>query len=110
MPKIKFPRICKKLTDTNCELIKTAKLLLVSVIPMEDITFSSDFIKYETENVSPIPFSQFFLLLIFLRPDGEIFTTVRPRHGSDLLFKQTKVTKEQYYRSLIGEDFQIVIG
>jgi hypothetical protein len=109
MPKIKFSHLTKKLMDANGNLIDSAKLLLVSVIPMDDITFSADFIQYETDGLHAIPFSQFFLLLIFLRPDGEIFTTVRPRHGSDQSFKASKVTKEQYYRGLVGQEFEVVI-
>lgn len=106
MPHIKFSQLQKKLLNSSGEVIETAKLLLVSVIPMEDISPATDFIEYETDNKVSIPFSEFYLLLIFLRPDGEIFTTVRPRHS----IKKGELTKEQYYRGLVGSEFEIIIN
>lgn len=96
----------KKLVDVDGNPIRTAKLLLVSVIPMEDLSLGHDFLRYDTDDLYTISFSEFYLLLIFLRPDGEIFTTVRPRHTGG----PQNYNKEQYYRSLIGQDFEVVIN
>ena len=102
MPTIKFSNPPLKLYDADGYLIKTAKLLLVTSVHIDDVRDNPAFIDYETDNKYILPYSEFYTVLIFLIKPGEIFTELRPshsRHGS---------TKD-YYKQFVGQKFQIEI-
>jgi hypothetical protein len=104
MDKIKFSHAYKKLLGTDGQPIKTAKLLLVLTVPMESLSDAKEFIDYDTDNGKyKITFSTFYLLLIFQKPSGDLFTTVRPQFGRF-------GSKKMYYESLVGKDIQIVLN
>jgi hypothetical protein len=58
---------------------------------------------YDTENgKNRLSHEAFYLLLIFQKPDGDLFTDVRPQWSQ-------YGNKQKYYEDLIGHQFQIEI-
>jgi hypothetical protein len=99
---IKFSHTYKKLEGVNGLQIRTAKLLLVLVISQEQLLAAKDFVEYETDNGNyVIGYSTFYILMLLQKPDGDLFTTVRPQWGS---FGD----KQKYYSQYIGQDVTIV--
>jgi hypothetical protein len=109
MPDIKFTHLYKKLLDDQGRPVKTAKLLLVTVISLEELTAAQDFYKYDTDNGTyKIPYSDHYLVLLFQKPDGELFTTVRNRYNHKV-YKHLPATKDNYYKNLVGKEFNVVV-
>lgn len=100
--KIKFSHTYKKLQDEQGNTIKNAKLLLAVPVQMESISQAKDFLAYDTDNKYMIPFSSWYVMLLFQKPFGDLFTTVRP------MFSKFG-NKHKYYEGLIGQEFDIVI-
>jgi hypothetical protein len=74
------------------------KLLEVYTVNLEMLHQS--FRDYDTDGVYPLPSEGIFLLLIFQKPDDEIFTTLR----------RYDFRKWTYYSSNCGKMFSIEIG
>lgn len=101
-PKIKFSHAYRKLQDDQGDLIKNAKLLLAIPVQMESIREAKDFLSYDTDNKYTIPFSSWYVMLLFQKPFGDLFTTVRPMFGKF-------GNKQKYYEALIGHEFDILV-
>lgn len=102
-PSIKFSNVYKKLLGQDGQPIKSAKLLLVLVVPQDSFRGCIEFIDYDTDNGKySIPYSAYHLILLFQKPGGDLFTTVRPQWGK-------LGDKKEYYNSLIGKELQIII-
>lgn len=83
--------------------IRKAKLLLVISAAQESFARAHDFIAYETDHGKhSIPFSTFHLILLFQKPTGDLFTTVRPQWGK-------LGDKKPYYDALVGKELDIII-
>lgn len=82
---------------------------------MEMISQAKDFLEYDTTHESgkyALGFQSYYLLLIFQKPFGDLFTTVRPMYGAyDRRSKsqQQTISKQKYYEGLIGQEFDIII-
>jgi len=105
-PIIHFSHIYPKLLDQHDECISTARLLAVEKIELADQHPS--FLAYDTDygenHHFPLPSAGTFLLLIFLKPHEEgpalnLVSTLRPWTWS----------KEQYYRALRGNIFEVEV-
>ena len=99
MSVIKFSHTYRKLRDCNEEIIKTARLVGVYKIYLEEE--KQCFFNYDTDNGAyKLPPKGLYIMLLFLKPDGKnLFTTLR-RFTND---------KHQYYWGKVGETFNIVI-
>ena len=103
MPKIKFSQLYDKLCTIRDDPIKTAWLLGVYEIHLEDQ--HPLFIAYDTDDIYKLPSKGKYLMLLFLKPQEEgmpatnLFTTLR-RHT---------LQKYNYYRKLVGQEFKIVL-
>lgn len=103
-PQIKFAHAYNKLLNDQREVIKEAKLLLALPVPMETISTAKDFLDYDTDNGRyTLGFSTFYVMLLFQKPFGDLFTTVRPMHGR-------YGNKHEYYKQFIGKEFDIVVA
>jgi hypothetical protein len=103
-PQMKFSHAYKKLLDQHGNAIKEAKLLLVVPVSHDMISRAKDFIAYDTDNGKyTLSFATFYVMLIFQKPFGDLFTTVRPMHGRF-------GNKQTYYEGMIGQEFEIVIN
>lgn len=104
MASIKFSHLYNKLKDVEGKPIKKAKLLLVISVTNDSIRTMKDFLEYDTDNGKYIiPYASWYLLLIFLKPNGDLFTTVRPQWNN-------VGDKKPYYDSLIGQELDIIIN
>lgn len=101
-PRIKFSHAYKKLQHVNGQPIKTAKLLLVLSVPQDSFRRAIEFLDYDTDGKYSIPYSTYHIIMIFQKPNGDIFTTVRPQWGQ---YGDKKV----YYDTLVGKEFDIII-
>lgn len=102
MAKIKFSHAYTKLLHEG-EPVKEAKLLLVVQVRIEDITESKDFLNYDTDNGKyNLMYSSLYAMLLFQKPSGDVFTTVRPAYGR-------YGNKYEYYKKFIGQVFDVVI-
>lgn len=105
-PKIKFSHIYQKLmvfggTGGSPVPCTRAKLLQVLTVTIEEL--SKLFIDYDTDfNKYKLAYDTLYLMLIFQKPDGNIFTTLRP-----MSYKFGD--KRKYYQELVGKDFEVVI-
>ena len=97
---------------------RTATLLLVVPASPDEIA-NRAFLKYECEGeLLQFPNAEYYLLLLFQKPDGDIFTTVRARYNetkpsrySDKVkLSASNKSKEAYYKELIGQQFNIIIN
>jgi hypothetical protein len=103
MASIKFSHVYNKLKDVDGKPIKTAKLLLVLPVANDAIREMKDFIEYDTDKGKyTIQYATWYLLLLFLKPNGDLFTTVRPQWNNF-------GNKKPYYDKLIGHDLDVVI-
>lgn len=101
METIKFRKPFHKLKNSEGNPIQEAKLVFITKVPIDDVSGLVDFWKYD--NDTDISYSEFYTLLLFVKPFGDMFPVFRPshsRHGSTY----------EYYRKLIGETFKIEIG
>ncbi len=105
MASISFDKEYLKLLDRDGFLIEKAKLLLVLPIPQDQLILAKDFIEID-EEASGLRFETLYIILLFQKPNGELFTSVRTAFGKS--FKKV-VNKKQYYESLIGQDLEIKI-
>jgi hypothetical protein len=104
MSKIQFSHPYKKLQGPDGKPVKTAKLLLVVPAMYETIAHSLGFLDYDTDNgLYALPYSTAYLLLLFQKPNGELFTTVRPQFNK-------YGDKRKYYEDLVDHQFQVVIN
>jgi hypothetical protein len=99
MNRIKFSYEYRKLLGANY-----SSVILLEVIVVNLDGLSKHFIGYDTDSVYKLPAKGEYLLLIFDKnfnpsPAKNIFTTLRRWTGH----------KEEYYRSKIGQQFQIEI-
>lgn len=95
MPTIKFSHTYNKLIGDN-GVIDEATLLQVLPVNLEDLT--SSFLSYDTDNgVYSLPKKGKYLMLIFLKDNHELFTTLR----------RSTPQKENYYKGLTGKLFTI---
>lgn len=92
---IKFSHRYSKLSglDDNNQV----KLLQVINVKLENL--SNSFLFYDTDGVYQLPKKGDYLMLIFEKGLGDIFTTLR----------RTTPEKEKYYRAYEGEFFTIKI-
>jgi hypothetical protein len=109
-PTIIFSHAYKKLM-LNGKPTQTATLLLVLNVPMGAIQDSKDFLEYDTDNKFVLPYDTWYLVLIFKKSNGDLFTTVRPASRNKMAFgfNAKYKSKEEYYKGLIGQEFQIQI-
>jgi len=111
-PSILFSHAYKKLL-VDGRPIRTATLLLVLYVQMEELTQAKQFIEYDTDNgVYKIPFDTYYLLLVFQKSNGDLFTTVRPASRNKMAFgfNAKYKSKFDYYRGLVGQEFNILIN
>lgn len=95
MKKINFSYQFSKITH-NGKLIEAARLMQVIELDLADISqelrdYDTDFGKFK------IPAKGLYLLLLFMHPNGSLFTTLR-RHTPP---------KAEYYKASVGFVFQI---
>jgi hypothetical protein len=95
--KIKFSHKYKKLSLLKGWICESAKLL--EVLNVELAELSPEFIDYDTDGIYPLPKSGRYMMLIFQKEDGNIFTTLR-RFTPD---------KYSYYNGAIGQEFEVEI-
>lgn len=90
--------------NNRSQIIKTAKLLGVYLIGLEDQ--SSEFLSYDTDKgIFSLPKSGLYIMLLFEKPwtglaGRNLFTTLRPAWPSK---------KIHYYKSKIGMEFEIIL-
>lgn len=98
MPSIKFSHRYKKLHKALLgQALPKARLLEIINVRLEDL--SHWFIAYDTDDGEyELPKTGDYMMLIFEGESG-IFTTIRRRTDE----------KEKYYRSLIGNVFDLII-
>lgn len=102
-PTLKFKREYKKLRDKIGLIVNKAKLLMVLTVPMDDMKDLKDFWIYEfDEHKNDLGFSEFYTVLILQKPDGNIFTAVRPSHSR-------LGSTAEYYAKYIGETLNVEI-
>lgn len=98
---IKFNQPYTKLKDA-AGYVKTARLLEVLFVSPE--LLSRQFLKYDTDESYPFGSGQ-HLLLLFQKPNGDLFTTIRSAFNG---YGKQK-SKADFYSDLRGEMFNIVI-
>jgi hypothetical protein len=104
---IRFSHKYIKLMDGRGEAIRKATLL--QVLPVELGTLSPQFIDYDTDNGKyKLPFKGMYLLLIFQKPNCDLFTTIRSMHSYQK-WRGEQVNKLPYYQNLVGKVFDIII-
>jgi hypothetical protein len=103
MPKIQFSHAYFKLMGDDGEPITKATLL--QVVPVEQDKLTPCFLKYDTAHTQgnyAIKYNTVHIILLFLKPNGELFTTIRPQYTQ---FGNT----QKYYEGLCGQEFDIII-
>ncbi len=105
-PKITFSHIYSKLITWTGAIPRT--VILLDVIPTHIEKLSEQFIEYDAsytdnwgeEHMYQLPRKGPMLILLFHSPqDSMLFTTIR----TDIR------NKKEYYRGLIGEEFDVII-
>ena len=96
MNKIKFSHKYEKLIMSTGLVAPTAMLIQVLNVYLEEL--SIQFIAYDTDGVYQLPVQGEYLLLI-IEKFGGIFTTLR----------RFTPNKNEYYRSKVGEYFEVII-
>lgn len=100
-PHIKFSHAYAKLADGNSGFIRKARLIQVLSVTIEELT--KDFLDYDTDfGKYSLAFDTLYVILLFQKPNGDLFTTVRPKYGRF-------GNKQEYYTSLTGQVFDIII-
>ena len=105
-----FRKPYNKLKDAEGKLVESAQLIFVSLVSPEELVAAPEFLAYETEgHRASLDDCEYYILLLFKKPDGTLFTTVRPRYANNkaLAFRKKWRTYEQYYKEKIGQFFQI---
>jgi hypothetical protein len=100
---IKFSHRYKKLLNENNEVVKTATLLHVQIVNLEDL--SPGFLCYDTDDGKyKLPSWGKYLMLIFLKPETE-------NTGANLFTTLRRYTPEKYvyYCNGIGRTFDVVV-
>lgn len=99
MPQIKFSHAYNKLLDLDCSTIRTAKLIEIMVIDLEEL--HPWFVAYDTDNGKyKLPKKGKYIMLIFLKPkEFNIFTTLR----------RYTPGKYGFYQGKLGCDFNILM-
>lgn len=98
---IKFSHAYSKL-EAHGKTITAAVLLQVISVTLDQL--SKEFIDYDTDNGRyKLVYDTLYLMLIFRKPDGNIFTTLRPQ------FNQFG-NKMPYYQGLVGKELSIIIN
>lgn len=95
------------------KVVPMARLLMVNNIPLEDFSTSYSLNEYhqlikagDKFGAGPrLRYSERYVMLTFLKPDGNVFLELRPYYAG----KEGKMSNEEYYRSMVGEDFKIKI-
>ncbi len=103
---------------------KTGRLLSVELLKAEEVHANRDLIEYDTKYIKNInicydatvfdydyfllPKSGSLIQLVFLGDKGIPFCTIRTRYGYDRQ-KKEKTDKYSYYKSKIGQEFEIEI-
>ncbi len=104
MKKIKFSHVYQKFAGiesnqaTLLAVFKTTKAEMHPAFVRYDTTYFDDL--YE-DKCRKLPIGE-LLVLLFLTRDGRLFTTIRAN-------TQCLCDREQYYRSAVGEVFQVEI-
>ena len=100
-PSIKFSHAYHKLM-VNGHVCRKAMLLQVLSVTLDQL--SKEFIDYDTDNGKyKLKHDTLWLMLIFQKEDGHIFTTLRQQ------FSNYGHNKEAYFQSLIGKEFEVII-
>ena len=101
MKSIKFSHKYKKLYDntTDFESKPATEAKLIAVFSDYLELLHPSFIEYDTEGLYKLPKSGEYLILIFQKYRGDIFTTCR----------RSTPRKVEYYEKSIGETFKVVI-
>jgi len=105
MPKIKFSHKYTKLADHFNDTIKTARLLGVFTIYLQEQ--HAAFLNYDTDNGTyGLPTSGEYMILLFQKPDTPGVT------GKNLFTTLRRYTpqKMNYYMGEVGEIFDIVLN
>jgi hypothetical protein len=101
-PKIKFSHTYTKLAGKEGKPVTHAMLIAALSIHMDQLT--KEFYDYDTDNGKyNLKFDSLYMMLIFKKPLGDLFTTLRPQYN------RMQGDKLPYYRGLIGQVFEIVI-
>lgn len=98
MNQIKFSHKYKKLKNLDGSIVNKLKLLDVWPITLESI--SKQFINFDTDDgLYQLPEKGNYMVIVFLKPSGlDLCITIRS-------FRQEKF---KYYKSKIGEEFDII--
>lgn len=104
-PKIKFSHTYAKLmVPGESGPVPCAKATLIQVMSMHIDELSKAFIDYDTDfNKYKLEYNTLYLMLIFQKPDGNIFTTLRPQFGQF-------GNKKEYYANLVCREFEVVVN
>lgn len=103
LPTIKFQHAYNKLME-NGKPIENAKLVEVVFVLLQNL--SRPFLDYDTDKGKySLPAQGGYLMLMFQKPNGDLFTTLRPAYGP-----RNMPDKEAYYRSMIGKVFNVCIS
>jgi hypothetical protein len=84
-------------------VIKTAVLLEVFMVHSDRL--SRQFLEYDTDGNADYFEAGFYLVLLFQKADGEVFTTLRSARTSRTMNKN----KADYYTELRGTEFDVII-
>lgn len=101
-PMIKFSKVWKKLQGEDGP-IKTAILLEVFQANLNNL--SRQFLAFDTDGNPDYFEPGFYLVLLFQKPDGSVFTTIRSAKTS----RKMNVNKTDYYAQMRGTEFEVVI-
>ena len=100
-PVIKFSHAYNKLLIDGRRL--AVKVVLLQVVTIHIDQLSKPFIDYDTDNGTyKLEHQTTYLMLIFQKAKGDIFTTLRPqwnRFGNKL----------DYYQGLVGKEFNVEV-
>lgn len=96
MKTIKFSHTYQKLK--HHEKITNSSMLL-EVLEVELSNLSFEFLLYDTDGIYELPKKGKYLMLIFMKDNSNIFTTLR----------RYTPQKEKYYRESRGENFNVEI-
>lgn len=100
---ISFKKLFRKLLDQDGRHVVASAALLAVIKISGKSELSNDFIEYDTDMDYTIEENTPLLMLLFLKPSTNntknIFATVRVWSEE----------KEQYYRTAVGNDFNIII-
>jgi hypothetical protein len=77
----------------------------VTEITNEALMASSYFLSYDTDDFKyEIPYAGMYVVLLFMKPSGELFTTVRTMWG------WRGENKKEFYRNMVDQVFEVVVN